>query len=425
MSALNACLKVAKIAEASGAPYLENVANVAVVVFELLKQKGNNKKDVKELCESIADTIVVINDLVRMHGDQDTSCYIEICGEMETYLQRMAQDIKDFKLKHRGLRGVFCVDDFRDAIKSYRRRVNDLKNDFMIHSMGDCNSKVTQMHGLLMAQAVVHRPEESEDSKGRCKIAVSLVQDDGNPQFLFQLASSQLSQGYLYFECTDPSLVAVAFTIYIAVKMRWESMSVNILYPGVDDEAGGVERHIEAVRTDMVPYAWNILFRKGILIQSQAKYTDVEFRGNVVVLREKYLILPFERSGTRESLCNNGSSIPYQDVRLPVDLDNYALVNHIHLRMAFPRSLENAAENRQEELKNPRTMSLYVLAGGTSGSTIACAAVTTIMVASQSRRIRIQYYDDDVDKYKGLAQQRSPTISRDPHALVAPFAIVQ
>ncbi|KAK0479808.1 hypothetical protein EDD18DRAFT_1113742 [Armillaria luteobubalina] len=125
MSPLNACLKVAKIAEASGAPYLENVAKVAVVVFELLKQKGKNKKDAKELCESIADTIVVIDDLVRMHGDQDTSCFIHICGEMERYLQRMAEDIKDFKLKHRGLRGVFCVDDFREIIQSYRRHVDN------------------------------------------------------------------------------------------------------------------------------------------------------------------------------------------------------------------------------------------------------------------------------------------------------------
>ncbi|KAK0207294.1 hypothetical protein IW262DRAFT_1302889 [Armillaria fumosa] len=157
MSPLNACLKVANIAEASSVPYLENVAKVAVVVFELLKQKGKNKKEAKELCESIADTIVVIDTLVRMHGDQDTSCYIDICGEMETYLQRMAQDIKDFKVKHRGLRGVFCVDDFRDAIQSYRRRVDDLKTDFLIHSMGNCNLKVTQMHCLwlnTMPQAV-------------------------------------------------------------------------------------------------------------------------------------------------------------------------------------------------------------------------------------------------------------------------------
>ncbi|PBK65348.1 hypothetical protein ARMSODRAFT_1087487 [Armillaria solidipes] len=130
MSTLNACLKVANIAEASGVPYVENVAKVAVHVFELLEQKGKNKKNAEELCQSIADTIVVIDTLVRMQGEQGTSCYIDICGEMETYLQRMAQDIKEFKLKHRGIKGIFCVDDFRDAIQSYRRRVDDLKTDF-------------------------------------------------------------------------------------------------------------------------------------------------------------------------------------------------------------------------------------------------------------------------------------------------------
>ncbi len=44
----------------------------------------------------------------------------------------MAQDIKDVTLKHRGLKGVFCVDDFRDAIQAYRRRVDDLKMDFVV-----------------------------------------------------------------------------------------------------------------------------------------------------------------------------------------------------------------------------------------------------------------------------------------------------
>ncbi|KAK0464098.1 hypothetical protein IW261DRAFT_1613572 [Armillaria novae-zelandiae] len=132
MSALNVCLKVANIAEASGVPYVENVAKVAVVVFKLLEKKGKNKKAAKALSESIADTIVVIDTLFRMHGDHDTSCYIGICGEMETYLHGMAQDIKNSTLKQRGFRGVFCIDDFRDVIQSYRRRVEDLKTDFLV-----------------------------------------------------------------------------------------------------------------------------------------------------------------------------------------------------------------------------------------------------------------------------------------------------
>ncbi|PBK84446.1 hypothetical protein ARMGADRAFT_1088461 [Armillaria gallica] len=187
MSALNACLKVANIAEASGVPYVQNVAKVAAAVFKLLEQKGKNKKNAEELCESIADTIVVIDDLVRMQGDQGTSCYIEICGEMEGYLQRMVQDMKDIKLKHRGLRGAFCVDDFRDAIQSYRRRVDDLKTDFLIHSVGDCNLKVTEMHCLLMnatPQATVRHSEDSEE-------------------FVFRVPKKPVAITALFFFCPD------------------------------------------------------------------------------------------------------------------------------------------------------------------------------------------------------------------------------
>ncbi|KAK0450486.1 uncharacterized protein EV420DRAFT_1766592 [Desarmillaria tabescens] len=177
MPALNACLKVANIAEASGVPYVENVAKVAASTLKLLEQKRKNKKDSKELCESIANTIMVIDDFVRMHGELGASHFKDICAEMEGYLQKMAEDLKDTKRKHRGIKGVFSVDDFRDAIQAYRRRVDDLKTDFIIHSVGDCRLEVTQimhsvgdcrlevaqMHSLLkdaMAKAVVGHSEE-------------------------------------------------------------------------------------------------------------------------------------------------------------------------------------------------------------------------------------------------------------------------
>lgn len=43
MTALNACLTVARLAEAAGdsVPYLENVAKIAVLVFELLEVRFN------------------------------------------------------------------------------------------------------------------------------------------------------------------------------------------------------------------------------------------------------------------------------------------------------------------------------------------------------------------------------------------------
>ncbi len=44
----------------------------------------------------------------------------------------MAQDLNDIKWKHGGIKAVFSVDEFRDAIQVYRGRVDDLKMDFLV-----------------------------------------------------------------------------------------------------------------------------------------------------------------------------------------------------------------------------------------------------------------------------------------------------
>ncbi len=167
MSTLNACLKVANIAKASGVLYVENVAKVALFVSKLLEvhlvivcgtnvvadsvfySKGEGIRRVRRSSESNADTIVVIDTLVRMQGEQEILCYIEICREMEsceaffiycrcsTGTQRLFTGIvkawrRNVKLKYRGSRGIFCVDDFRDAMQTYRRRVDDLKTDLVV-----------------------------------------------------------------------------------------------------------------------------------------------------------------------------------------------------------------------------------------------------------------------------------------------------
>ncbi|KAK0207296.1 hypothetical protein IW262DRAFT_665448 [Armillaria fumosa] len=145
MPALNICLKVADIAEASGAPYLENVAKVAVVIFKLLEKKGENKESTKELCENIANTIIVIDTLVRMQGELGAAYFMGICGEIEVYLQAVPEHLQDPKRKHRGLEDVFNIDEFQDTIQAYRKHVEDLKMDLVIDVTGNCLLDAMQM----------------------------------------------------------------------------------------------------------------------------------------------------------------------------------------------------------------------------------------------------------------------------------------
>ncbi|KAK0450470.1 uncharacterized protein EV420DRAFT_1561967 [Desarmillaria tabescens] len=152
MSALNASLQVANIVEASGIPYVENLAKLAVAVIELLEKKGKNREDVKELCESINNTVAVIQTLVAKHGERGAAYFKGICSEMIEYLSGMSHDLQDMQGKHRGIKGIFNVNKIQDKIKGYKRRVDDLKMDFLIHTTGDIMLMLTEINYKLAVQ---------------------------------------------------------------------------------------------------------------------------------------------------------------------------------------------------------------------------------------------------------------------------------
>ncbi|KAK0207295.1 hypothetical protein IW262DRAFT_1302890 [Armillaria fumosa] len=136
MPDLNACLQVTRLAEASGIPYIEKLAQVTVAIMELLEQGGKNQKDVKALCESIANTVVVINTVVSMNEEMGATFFKDICVEMEEYLTSLAQDLKaELERKHRGVKGFFRTKELQETIQDFRIRVNDLRTDFSIHCL--------------------------------------------------------------------------------------------------------------------------------------------------------------------------------------------------------------------------------------------------------------------------------------------------
>ncbi|KAK0481010.1 hypothetical protein EDD18DRAFT_1113374 [Armillaria luteobubalina] len=131
MPTLNACLQVARIAEASGIPYIQKLAKVTVAVVELLEQWGKNKKNIKALCESIANTVVVINTVA---------------------LTSLAQDLKtELERKHCGVKGFFKTKELQETIQDFRIRINDLRTDFMIH----CLLILVELHPMLTPCPVV------------------------------------------------------------------------------------------------------------------------------------------------------------------------------------------------------------------------------------------------------------------------------
>lgn len=164
MPALNASLQVASLVEASGIPYVEKLAGVAVAVIKLLEKKAKNKEDVKELCESITNTVDVIETLVSMHGERGAAYFKDICTEMERYLTGIADDLKDAQRKHRGIQGFLNINKFQDTIQGYRKRVDDLKADLLIHITGDSMLALIEIHHMLTEMRNVKKTALKEES---------------------------------------------------------------------------------------------------------------------------------------------------------------------------------------------------------------------------------------------------------------------
>ncbi|KAK0491804.1 hypothetical protein EDD18DRAFT_1186347 [Armillaria luteobubalina] len=160
MRPINSCALIAKLAEATGVPYLENLAKVAVIVIELLdvrmtvvcpsvtcccsslhlvQKVKTNKHRAKELAESITNTITVINSHVTgRKGEQGSTYFVDVCNEMKRCLSSITEHLKNETRKQCRLKGLLDAHDLRDAIESYRRQIEDLKMDFLIHITSDC-----------------------------------------------------------------------------------------------------------------------------------------------------------------------------------------------------------------------------------------------------------------------------------------------
>ncbi|KAK0491762.1 hypothetical protein EDD18DRAFT_1334603 [Armillaria luteobubalina] len=143
---------------------LIKASEVAVAVIELLKEKAKNKDDVKELRETIKNTVSVIQALVAKHGEQGGEYFKDICEEMEGYLAGIGEDLEGTRRKSHGIKGFFNANQLRDTILSYKKRVDDLKTDFLIHITGGNTLALVEMHRMLDEMRNVQETASKEES---------------------------------------------------------------------------------------------------------------------------------------------------------------------------------------------------------------------------------------------------------------------
>ncbi|KAK0218498.1 hypothetical protein EDD85DRAFT_942352 [Armillaria nabsnona] len=198
--------KIAHIAEYSSVPYVENLAKTAIIFMKLLETKDKDREEITELCESIANTIVVMDTVTRMEGGMGEAYFKDISMEMEQYLEVIIRDISpeipgyppqtapDQTNTPTDITGALKANELRDDIQAYRKRIDDLKVDFLIHLTGDCMSSLGEITRM---QSIIYKDRASYSSDFKYSPFLGAFSTESLPVSLFVLFFFLLSFSFL------------------------------------------------------------------------------------------------------------------------------------------------------------------------------------------------------------------------------------
>ncbi|KAJ7020934.1 hypothetical protein C8F04DRAFT_1196059 [Mycena alexandri] len=123
-------------AECAPFPYIKGVSGTVVILLETVQKVKKNREDLKELCESTTEIVMILHDQILAHGNTAVK-FKAMCEELESYLAAV----------------VFAVQNLHNPSKGFRKRVKE----FLLAAV-DTNSKVNEMHAIMTAPSFVVTP---------------------------------------------------------------------------------------------------------------------------------------------------------------------------------------------------------------------------------------------------------------------------
>ncbi|KAK0471993.1 hypothetical protein IW261DRAFT_821017 [Armillaria novae-zelandiae] len=155
-SNIGAWIQFAKLAAAAGEmapfPYIKGVAGCIVTILEIIELAGKNNKDLQDLAESIGTTIRIIKETVQAHGDTSAIHFRDICVEIQKFLESLIVELNGTQrmLKSKTITQFLTTKKVSGAIDGYKRRVNDIKTDFLVLVTADSRLAMSEMQDALI-----------------------------------------------------------------------------------------------------------------------------------------------------------------------------------------------------------------------------------------------------------------------------------
>ncbi|KAJ7034364.1 P-loop containing nucleoside triphosphate hydrolase protein, partial [Mycena alexandri] len=148
-------------AECTPFPYIKGVSGTVVILLETVEKVKKNREELKELCDSTTEIVMILHDQILTHGNTAVK-FKAMCEELESYLAAVILAVQNLHNPSKGFRKrvkeFVGSSNITDEIAGHQKQIQGVCYKIKLLAAVDTNSKVNEMHAIMTAPSFVVTP---------------------------------------------------------------------------------------------------------------------------------------------------------------------------------------------------------------------------------------------------------------------------
>ncbi|KAJ7772215.1 hypothetical protein B0H16DRAFT_1512687 [Mycena metata] len=130
-------------------PYARAALGTLVVLLETVDKIKKNREDLRDLCASTVEIVLILRNEIRNNGESAGSRFAGFCEDFMAFLSILQTGLENLIAGRRGVRGrlkeFVGATSIADQIERYKIRVNELRSNFLLLTALETHRKVANI----------------------------------------------------------------------------------------------------------------------------------------------------------------------------------------------------------------------------------------------------------------------------------------
>ncbi|KAJ7436333.1 hypothetical protein FB451DRAFT_1307514 [Mycena latifolia] len=136
-------------------PYIRAAFDAVVLFLETVEKIKKNREDLKDLCASMMEIVVLLRDEISVNGDTGAMRLKDLCENFIGCMKFLQSGLEKLQKSHQGIRGRFKevvgATNIADGIRRYRTRLDELRSNLTLIATINTNLNVADIQKSLTA----------------------------------------------------------------------------------------------------------------------------------------------------------------------------------------------------------------------------------------------------------------------------------